>query len=263
MEWGRADAGPPLLLLHGLSSNALFWSRIARELADRRVIAVDQRGHGRTGAASDYAVEELVADAAAVLDDARVERALVVGHSWGASVALAAAGTRPDRCAGLVFADGPLWSIKESVPWEEFSARTQPPFPRWSRREEAVVDLRDALGGSWAEDLLPFAHNGVTRDGDEWRPVLTHDVRATILRHFYEQDAAELWRAVSGPVLVAIASRKPRQMLERMEHGLDRVRRIVPRAVVRRYDSPHDIPLYRPAELAADIRQTLALAERA
>src|SRR5216683_3111680 len=40
---------PPVLLLHGLSSNARYWDRLARNLVGRRLIALDQRGHGLTG----------------------------------------------------------------------------------------------------------------------------------------------------------------------------------------------------------------------
>ncbi|TMD34701.1 MAG: alpha/beta fold hydrolase, partial [Chloroflexi bacterium] len=52
VEWrpeGEARPDPPVLLLHGLSSNARYWDRLARELRGRHLVALDQRGHGLSG----------------------------------------------------------------------------------------------------------------------------------------------------------------------------------------------------------------------
>ncbi|TMF02876.1 MAG: alpha/beta fold hydrolase [Chloroflexi bacterium] len=72
LEWNHqveADSFP-VLLLHGLSSNAHYWDRVAARLEGRRLIALDQRGHGLTGrpphapsAPGGFAMEELLADA--------------------------------------------------------------------------------------------------------------------------------------------------------------------------------------------------------
>jgi pimeloyl-ACP methyl ester carboxylesterase len=51
LEW--APSGPPeppaILLLHGLSSNARYWERVARRMNNRRLVALDQRSHGLSG----------------------------------------------------------------------------------------------------------------------------------------------------------------------------------------------------------------------
>jgi pimeloyl-ACP methyl ester carboxylesterase len=148
LEWvPESGAGriPPLLLLHGLSSNARYWERLARFLPDRRLVALDQRGHGLTGQPPrmpayphGYAMEELLNDAQLVIDELGLQKPVVVGHSWGATVALELVSTRQGIAGGLVFIDGPVQSAANLFSWEEAQKVMQPPLPRFTSFEEAV-----------------------------------------------------------------------------------------------------------------------------
>nr|WP_252435473.1 alpha/beta fold hydrolase [Pseudonocardia humida] len=107
VEHGPAD-GDPVLLLHGFPQRASSWAGVASRLAGRgfRCVAPDQRGYSpgaRPAGARAYAIDELVADALAVLDDVVGPdgRAHVVGHDWGAAVAWALAGRHPGRLRSL------------------------------------------------------------------------------------------------------------------------------------------------------------------
>ena len=100
--------GRPVLLLHGVTANAYVWLPVMERLADRyRTFAIDQRGHGRSGAAPDgrydaEAYAEDVVQATGSLEDGPV---VVVGHSLGARNALEAGARRPDVVAGVVAID--------------------------------------------------------------------------------------------------------------------------------------------------------------
>lgn len=112
-EHGPAG-GPPVLLVHGLASDAQAWSGVAAELAAAglRVIAHDRRGYGRSGAPAPYTgttVSEQAADALAVLDGLGVDAALVAGDGFGALVALDLALRFPARVSALVCVDPPLF----------------------------------------------------------------------------------------------------------------------------------------------------------
>ncbi|MBY8845596.1 alpha/beta fold hydrolase [Streptomyces sp. SP2-10] len=92
-EHGPQDA-PPVVLSHGWTCSTAFWAAQIRELAtDHRVIAYDQRGHGRSPASPACTTQALADDLEAVLAKTltRGEKALIVGHSMGGMTVMAAA----------------------------------------------------------------------------------------------------------------------------------------------------------------------------
>lgn len=106
-EWGR-PGDRSLLLVHGVGSNAAGWWRTGPDLAALgfHVTAVDLRGHGDSPSPSDYSVAANAADLLAVADTWDT----VLGHSFGASVVIAALGERPEWVRRLILED-PLLAI--------------------------------------------------------------------------------------------------------------------------------------------------------
>ena len=101
-----AGAGPPVLLLHGLTATRRYVVHGSRllERAGHRVIQYDARAHGESSPASDpatYRYDELAADALAVLDALGAERATLVGQSMGSATAVAVALAHPERVRAL------------------------------------------------------------------------------------------------------------------------------------------------------------------
>ena len=100
--------GPPILFLHGVTASAFIWPPVMDRLAQRyRTVAIDQRGHGRSGLGRDGrfdagACARDVTDVAAAL---RAGPVVLVGHSLGARNAIAAAARRPDLVAGVIAID--------------------------------------------------------------------------------------------------------------------------------------------------------------
>jgi pimeloyl-ACP methyl ester carboxylesterase len=76
------------------------------EVTGWHAIRYQQRGLAPSSVDGPFTVEQHVADAVAVLDACAVRRAVVLGHSWGAHLALHLAVAHPDRVAGLVLVDG-------------------------------------------------------------------------------------------------------------------------------------------------------------
>ncbi|ADY26830.1 alpha/beta hydrolase fold protein [Deinococcus proteolyticus MRP] len=104
VEGGRAD-GPALVLIHGSDGVAHDWptSPLWPLLAPHyRLIAPDRLGHGYTPAGEEITVAAGARQLAELLDALGVERATLLGHSYGAPVALALAEQRPERVGGLV-----------------------------------------------------------------------------------------------------------------------------------------------------------------
>jgi pimeloyl-ACP methyl ester carboxylesterase len=84
--------GPPVVLLHGFPDSGRLWRHQVGALSEAgfQVVVVDQRGYGASDkpeGVERYNIVHLVTDVGAVLADAGIERAHVVGHDWGAAVA--------------------------------------------------------------------------------------------------------------------------------------------------------------------------------
>lgn len=112
LELHGPPAGRPVVLLHGFPETAACWRPVAEMLAEHgiRTVSPNQRGYSpgaRPLAVADYAMENLVADVIGLLDVLGVERVDLVGHDWGAAVAWAAAGMRPDRVRSLTAVSTP------------------------------------------------------------------------------------------------------------------------------------------------------------
>ena len=97
-----------VLLVHGYGASSASFKPVVAELAlDRRVIAVDLPGFGASDRLEgDYSPDALADELVRVLDARHIPRAHVIGHSWGASVALAFALRHPDRLGRLVVISG-------------------------------------------------------------------------------------------------------------------------------------------------------------
>jgi pimeloyl-ACP methyl ester carboxylesterase len=110
LAYGRTGEGPrPVLALHGITAQHRAFNAVARHLRHPDgVVALDLRGRGDSGKppAGNYGLAAHAGDVARVLDHLSVERAVLVGHSMGAFVALAAALRYPERVAALVLLDG-------------------------------------------------------------------------------------------------------------------------------------------------------------
>ena len=104
-------SGTPLVLLHGLSSNAnAFGGMIAAGLGDHfRVIAFDQRGRARSGKpAAGYTMADHAGDVLALLDALGLDRVVIAGHSFGGYLGIYIAASHPERVSKLVVMDAAI-----------------------------------------------------------------------------------------------------------------------------------------------------------
>jgi pimeloyl-ACP methyl ester carboxylesterase len=102
-EYGD-PGGEPVVFVHGWPDSWFSFSRVLPLLADGfRCIAIDQRGFGESERpGSSYTIPEMGADLIALLDDLGIERAALVGHSFGSFVSRQATLAQPRRVAALV-----------------------------------------------------------------------------------------------------------------------------------------------------------------
>ncbi|MGE5596965.1 MAG: alpha/beta fold hydrolase [Hyphomicrobiales bacterium] len=108
LDWGT-EGKPPLVLLHGFSSQAHYWDGFSVRMRDDcRVIAVDQRGHGDSDWSADYGPDAMPNDLLALADHLGLERFTLVGHSMGGGVSMRFATRHPERVERMVIVDAGL-----------------------------------------------------------------------------------------------------------------------------------------------------------
>jgi pimeloyl-ACP methyl ester carboxylesterase len=98
---------PPVLFLSGGFGTVRNWNGVLERLGGKyRTVRFDARARGRSGASSDYSVAAAVDDVGRVIEATRLARPVLVGWSYGATVAVRFAAQHPDAVRGLVLVDG-------------------------------------------------------------------------------------------------------------------------------------------------------------
>ena len=110
----EAGDGPPVIFVHGFPELAYSWRHQlpAIAAAGYRAIAPDMRGYGGTDKppdVGDYTVQKLIGDITGLMDKLELERALIVGHDWGALVGWQMCLLAPERMAGYVALNIPFF----------------------------------------------------------------------------------------------------------------------------------------------------------
>jgi pimeloyl-ACP methyl ester carboxylesterase len=229
-----------VLAVHGTTASHRAFTALARRLSDRRVVAPDLRGRGRSaGLPAPYGLRRHAEDLERALDALGVESAPVVGHSLGAFVAVALADRIPGRVERLVLVDGGIPLARpEGVPLDEHLAAVLGPAAARLRQTfadraayHALWRAHPALAGSWGPDLEDYVDYDLVGEPPALRS-------ATVERAVLE-DGAELYgpawylAALRGLRMPVSVLRAPRDLLDR-EGGLyppgalDATARLVP-----------------------------------
>ncbi|MCF8587287.1 alpha/beta fold hydrolase [Gordonia liuliyuniae] len=137
----RGSGDLTLVLVHGHQAHHAWWHSVERELsANWRVALLDLSGHGDSGHRDSYGGDVWVREVLAVVEASTDDRVVLVGHSMGGRIALAAAAaTRSSRICGVIMFDSavPLDGPPRVKPWDPDRA------PRlFQSREEATARFR-------------------------------------------------------------------------------------------------------------------------
>lgn len=142
-SWGERGQTTPVLLCDGIGCDGYVWRHLRNDLVDRYCVHPHYRGHGRTPPPRDPArvtIADLADDVACVLDDALVDRAVIIGHSMGVQVALETYQRHAARVAGLVLICGaashPLRTFRGSAALEHWL----PTIQKWVQRVPGVIN---------------------------------------------------------------------------------------------------------------------------
>ena len=257
LDWGPADA-PPVVLLHGVTGHARVWDHLAERLVPgRRVLALDQRGHGDSDPApdDDYRVGTMADDLAAFAGSLRLERFTLVGHSMGGRIAITYAADHAARLDRLVIVDiGPDIDRVGLQRVRDLMAKSP---ERIESEEWAVEYIRRANPLQNVDMLRERVRHGLKRlpDGElTWK-------YAKGLRDLMREgrgDAVDLWEPlprIPCPTLIVrgaasdiLAPDVAKTMVERLPDG----------RLVEIEGAGHTVPADRPDEFVREIRAFLS-----
>lgn len=256
---------PPILLLHGLASSSYIWNLVAPRLAERghEVIALDQRGHGESAKPeSGYDFATILADDMAVVHTLGLQHPLIVGHSWGAMVALEYAAAQPDLSA-VILVDGALHQFSHRSGWSLEQALRDLAPPRYAGVTRATFLSfyeHSPLAQRWTPEIEASVLHLVEQYPDGTiAPRLTFENHLRIIEAMWQQPTLDLYPRVTCPIHIVLAEREPVDEVSRQhallrQQGIEQVLALQPTArVVRMPDTIHDIPLQRPDALAEEI----------
>ncbi len=253
----------PVLLVHGLASNARTWDGVAGRLAelDHPVAAVDQRGHGRSdkpGTGYDFAT--VCADLSAVIDglgwsdDGR--RPLVAGQSWGGNVVLELAIRHPTAIRAIACVDGGTLEVARRFPsWEKCLAALTPPRLTGLSSPELETMIR-TWHPDWSDEGVAgtLANMEVRADGTI-SPWLSLDHHLAVVRQLWEHHPPERWPLVAVPVLLIPSVLSDDDGIAAAEAGVAPG----PLRVVRFPGADHDVHVQHPIEVADLLHDAAAL----
>ncbi|MDP8924487.1 MAG: alpha/beta hydrolase, partial [Chloroflexota bacterium] len=200
-----APHGPPVVLVHGLASNARIWDAVAPRLAGRfRVVAYDQRGHGLSDKPDGgYGFAETSADLRGLLGALDFVRPVLVGHSWGGNVVLDYAARYPDEVAALVLVDGGFIELADdpAMTWERVAEELAPPDLTHLTFDELVERARGGAAGAYWSDAVLATLRTSFEDGPDGRirPRLRRDRHLAILRALWDQRPSALYGRIPCP----------------------------------------------------------------
>jgi lipase len=249
--------GPPgptrVLALHGLTGHGKRWQTWATDhLADVTVVAPDLIGHGRSSWDAPWTIDANVAALAALLDTDGGRPVVAVGHSFGGAIALNLAAAHPDLIDALVLLDPAIGldgTSMRKVAGEMLAS------PDYTDREEARADK---VSGSWRD--VPEAE--LTAELDEH---LIPWPRGRVGWRMSLPAMMAYWSELARPIVLPrnttpttlLRATKPRpsyvssSLIECLRTSLGQNFTLID------VDCDHMVPLARPEESAAAVRERL------
>ncbi len=217
-EWAPNDPDATVVVAaHGITASHLAWATIADALPDVRFVAPDLRGRGRSnGLPGPFGMVQHAEDLAAVSEHLGLRRALVVGHSMGGFVALAAAHLYPQSFTGPLLIDGGLpLRIPEGVTLEDLMTSTLgPAMARLSMTfpdRAAYLEFwgqHPAFAANWTQEVVDYANYDLEGTEPNLRPSASYDaVAADSGDQFGGGVVADSLAALTHPVHLLVAPR--------------------------------------------------------
>lgn len=243
-----------ILMIHGLTGHGRRWHTLADEhLAEFTVLAPDLLGHGRSSWSAPWTIDANVAALASLIEREAVHPVVVVGHSFGGAIALHLAAACPDLVSGLVLLDPAIGldGDRMRAVAEAMLASPDYPDPEQARAEKVNAAWADVPAGLIDDELVE--HLVAMPDGRyQWR------ICVPAMMSYWSELARDivLPHNRTPTILIRGAMSDPPYVGARLIDGLTEI--LGPSFTLVDLDCGHMVPLAKPVETAAAIRELLA-----
>jgi pimeloyl-ACP methyl ester carboxylesterase len=202
----RRGAGTPIVLLHGVGGNALWFAPLMTALGGRRVIALDMPGHGGSNEAPSWEMESLAELIFAMSRPLAKGRVIWGGHSWGGKLAAIIAALHPQATEALLLLD-PSPASGMPVPAETFVDMTfGGELGPWRSLAEARSSVRNLPQYSnWNIDVERAFERGLACGADGTIHARISRETLIAISSAVLKDHSATIRRVSCPALLAVA----------------------------------------------------------
>jgi proline iminopeptidase len=232
--------GTPIVLCHGGPGLWDYFADVAELLHGcGRIVRWDQRGCGRSERRGPYTVARVVADVDAVRRHVDASRIALLGHSWGAMLALRYALDHPDRVGCLIYVSGTGIDLEDtwhSAFHRNVERRIGADAARWKElghRNRTAAEDRERAILQWSAEFADeaSARRNAERLASPWLGI-NHEcadaINAEARQYLRDQDMPRRCRGLTVPTLVIDGDRdtRPRRAVDSLERSLPDVQRV-------------------------------------
>lgn len=263
----------PIVMLHGLGATADTWQLVARNLCGQHlVIGFDQRGHGQSDKPeNNYDLVTVAEDVVRGMAALGLGQVALVGHGWGARVALVLTARHPALISHLILVDCPHVEPRHwpGMTRERF-IREMEPKDLYISRAAFIAAMRQEMAVFWSPEIESILLSSIQelpngRIEERLSPQSQRQIRESL----WDDRALSYYSKLTCPVLLVPAAEEPqpgKEPPERLEHTDEfaaakgymaaQVAGIIQNcSVLWMPHTTHDIQLQRPQILAQAITQ--------
>lgn len=220
-EWG-SEAGRPLVFWHALGSgtSGAYLTEVAPALtaAGLWLLAPDAPGFGKSPAVppDEYETGSVVGMVRGLLDERGIDRAILMGHSWGGTIMTAFAAVHPERVDGLVLVDSGQMDYQDAPGFPH--GKSYEDMVEYAREPERTIrttaedferDAQEEVRRPITPELMEAFRAGLREEGGQLVSIVTPEARASAMYGLMGTRVTESWPAIAAagvPILLLLAT---------------------------------------------------------
>jgi pimeloyl-ACP methyl ester carboxylesterase len=251
---------PTIVCLHGLAGSAYYsFAELSKKLSNHfHLILIDQPGHGKSASfknEEDYLFSNLASWYEKVFDSILDKPFFILGHSWGADVALHYAKHYPEKINGVILLDGGFTfpefqeDMTFSIAYDGWN--TYIDNAKYSDWEEILGEY-STFTKRW-DSTIEQSVTSIFTKKEKYELIASKFTVLAIIKAFYEEPFTTTYPYIKSPLLLVHAT-EPKELQAAREKGISQLKiDIKESTIIKLKDTGHMIQWDKPDELSSEI----------